>query len=128
MIMKTAERRLEARRWQRRLERKMNTPIETNGGAQDASVFASKDLLSGEKSSSEIYRKAWLLQMDRAQIGINALAKIQEGNYGSEDVKCIAHDALDAIERATKCQACKGTGMIRNDQSNQGWDDCPHCK
>jgi len=65
--------------------------------------------------------------MDRAQIAINALAKIQEGNYGSEDVKCIAHDALDAIERATKCQACKGTGMIRNDQSNQGWDDCPHC-
>lgn len=31
------------------------------------------------------------------------------------------------LEAELRCKACNGSGMIRNDQSNQGWDDCPHC-
>src|SRR6202041_3341145 len=26
-----------------------------------------------------------------------------------------------------KCPVCNDTGIVRNDQSDQGWNDCHHC-
>jgi hypothetical protein len=39
------------------------------------------------------------------------------------------HEGWQKYQRvdAPKCQHCGGTGMIRNDQSAQGWDDCIWC-
>lgn len=38
-----------------------------------------------------------------------------------------SHSPECPIGGEQKCAVCNDSGMIRNDQSDQGWDDCPHC-
>ena len=60
----------------------MKTPIETSSGAQDASVFASKDLLG------EMRLKQWVFEeSQRLQVGMSAVyMRISRGKY--PDMKC----------------------------------------